>query len=156
MGPTVEVDFHYHSRLDPNRFTNAALLLRYRFEGSFISLKSHQLAKKGACSVTREAGAGAPRITQCSALIEAKHERADGTGIRSRRHDTGDDQFLPIRTFGLDPVAAPPGTVWCIGKFGDNALQAQLAGVMGQFLARFGERFTETYAGGGVALAQIC
>src|SRR5690606_29243044 len=48
-----------------------------------------------------------------------------------------DDEFLAVGALGLDPVARAPGTVGAAAELGDDALEAELAGVAQHHRALF-------------------
>ena len=132
VGPAMEINLNHHSWLNPDRFARASLLGGNRFERCFRSLHGLELAEKRARDFVRETGSGASCIVQLAALIEAKHKSSDSTRIGGRRYDSGDHEFLTIRTFGLDPVMTAPRTIWSVSDFRHNAFQSHFAGVLKQ------------------------
>src|SRR5215471_1518274 len=103
----------------------------------------------------RETSSSASRVAQLVTLIEAKYQSTHCMCICSRGHDPGDDQFLTIRAFGLDPVMNAPRTIWRISNLRHDALQAHFAGVPKQCCARSGERFTQAeWSTSGLAFKQ--
>ena len=115
--PAAEIDFDYHLRLHPYRFPGALLFRRDRFKRSLRYLEGFELSIKRTGHFMGETCTGAPRIFEGVAIIDTQHQCADGARIGRRRHQTRNDEFLPIRAFGLDPFMRAPGVVWGIGQF---------------------------------------
>ena len=73
------------------------------------------------------------------AVVNAHHQRADRLARRRGRHVAGDDEFLPVRAFRLDPALAAAGSIRRVAQLGDDTFQAQPAGVIENELPVFFE-----------------
>jgi hypothetical protein len=45
-------------------------------------------------------------MDELAALVDGKHKRADRLRHGRRGHEPGDDEFLPLGAFRLEPIAA--------------------------------------------------
>ena len=68
-------------------------------------------------------------MMKLAVVIDTQDKRTDRLARRCRGDIAGHDKFLPRRAFRLHPVLAAAGAVRRIAKLGDNAFQAQPAGV---------------------------
>src|SRR5450755_2315723 len=106
MGPAVKFDFRDQFWLDPDRRAGAALFLRDGLERRLGERERLELAIKRARTGLAKSGAGASGIAQSAVVVDTEHQRADRMLVRGRWRETGNDELLPVRAFGLDPVVA--------------------------------------------------
>ena len=137
MRPAVEIDLHHHLRVHPDRRARTALLLRQGVEGGLVALERLEFAVQVARALMGETGAGAAGIAQFAVIVDAEHQRADRMRVRARGRKARDHEFLPVRTFGLDPVVAAAGMIGRVGALRDDAFQAHPAGMFEQHRAAF-------------------
>ncbi len=91
----------------------------------------------------REARTHAACVGELAILVITKNECADRARINSGRGVAGNDEFLPSGTLGLDPVAVASGAVGRGFAFGDDAFEADPAGMLQQDRSLFLEMFAE-------------
>src|SRR5262245_52588976 len=143
VGPAAEIDLDHHFWLHPDWSSCTPFFGRDCFERRLADLERFELPKKRTRHLTGEAGACAPGIFELTVVVESKHQRPDGARVGCRWHDTGYDEFLPVRAFRLEPVMATNGLVWAFGKFRYDAFQAHLAGMPQQGRSGLAQRFAQ-------------
>jgi hypothetical protein len=144
--PGAEGDLGDELRLDPDDTTLAA---GFAGEGRGFRRDDVELLLQRSCRVAGEAGADAAGRLQLAILVIAQHQRAELIARSPRRDVAGDDEFLALRAFRLDPVAATAAAIGCVGALGDHTLQPHAAGVAQHGLARLDEML-------GIAQGRIC
>ena len=73
-------------------------------------------------------------------MLVASDERADGAALRGGGHVADDDELARSSiAFDLEPGLRAPGAIGRVGELGDDALQAEPAGVLQNEVAALGE-----------------
>ncbi len=102
-------------------------------EGAGGLLERLEFVVEELVSLLREAGAGAAGVDEPSAIVIAEQQGADAlhAGVAGAGEGvSADDEFLFVKALAFDPIGAAPGGVLRGGALGDDALGAQLAGVV--------------------------
>jgi len=93
-------------------------LRRHGAEWRFAQRHGFELAVKIARYLMREAGAGAAGISELATVVDAEHQPRRPNARRPSKARSRDDEFLPVRTFGLEPVMPTAGVISGVARFG--------------------------------------
>ena len=137
-GPGAE--FHLGHQVGAHE-ADAARLVRGQLarKGAFVDAQFVQLVAQLLGDRGGKAGADPSHIIQLAMAIDAQGQGTDQLVRRGGRHKARHHEFLPRRTFRLDPCLAAPRPIRRIGLLGDDALQAQAAGMAQHHGARLSE-----------------
>ena len=137
-------EFHLADELAarPRRRPAAGRRVELCCEGRLFCGQGLKLLGEIAREFGREPGSGPAGIDQPISLEVAEDQRSDRLLDRRRGHEAGDDEFLALGAFGLDPVAVAAGSVGEVATLRDDAFEPEPAGVAehGRAIRRPGAR----------------
>src|SRR5215469_5380943 len=127
--PLAKLDLSNKPRLDPH---DALLGTVGQYIGERRLLRHHLLERPAQHPrlIAGPARSDPARIMQRPLRVVAERERPHRMAVRGRRHVTENQELLPIDAFRLEPMVAAPGPVGQILALGDDAFEAEAAGML--------------------------
>src|SRR6185369_1983540 len=125
VGPFCEGHFADQLWLGPDGAAEAGVFGDFG-EGAFVYCDAIEFLLQINAHRVCVAGAGASRVDQFSAIVEAKNQRAEWNSF-VRQRVSRDHKLLPLDAFDLQPVATARRLISRLSLFRNNALEPELA-----------------------------
>ncbi len=141
-GPAADLDIGHQRRLGPAHVA-AHLRRRRRLERRAVDAERLQLVPKVLGDAGGEARADAAGIFELALSVEAQHQRADRAPLRGGGHIADDDELASLHALRLEPGLAAAGAIAGALELGDDALEAEAAGMREHDVAARGEMLAQ-------------